>query len=133
MIALQKKKMQKWLRRFFSSRNMSTIDDRSDEPVKFLCPSVDELSIIVNEVKCDECKLIFHNEPQFRMHDFKVHKRKNLGKNCKKAFFYHCPIKNCIYAPGNKKYFTLYKYLKQVSIATIAIIHCYIRTLLYTQ
>ncbi|XP_008210594.1 protein indeterminate-domain 16 isoform X2 [Nasonia vitripennis] len=92
---------------------MSTINDRSDEPVKFLCPSIDELSTIVNEVKCEECKLIFRNEPQFRMHDFKVHKRKNLGKTCKKNFLYHCPIKDCIYAPNKKKHFTLYKYLKQ--------------------
>lgn len=94
---------------------MSVADDKSDEAVKFLCPSADELSVIVNEVKCRECNLVFSNEPRFRMHDLKVHKQKNLDKCPKENIRYQCPIKDCAYAFDKKKYFTLYKYLKQVS------------------
>jgi hypothetical protein len=90
------------------------ISNNNNESVKFICPSADELRVIVNQVRCEECSLIFCNEPRFRMHDLKVHKRKNLDKRLKGDVRYLCPIKDCIYAPNNKKYFTLHKYLKQV-------------------
>ena len=90
---------------------MSVLHEKS---VNIVCPSAAELSIIKKEVHCDKCNLIFYNESQFRMHDFKFHKRMKLEKTFEINSHYHCPIETCIYASNNKKYFKSYKYLKQV-------------------
>lgn len=82
--------------------------------IKIVCPSIDELSIIVNRIQCPLCDTIFKNQSQFRMHDLKVHKKQKINKNCKENIIrYHCPIENCVYSVDKKKYFKLYKYLKQ--------------------
>ncbi|XP_011501613.1 PREDICTED: zinc finger protein JACKDAW [Ceratosolen solmsi marchali] len=88
-------------------------NNNNDESIKFICPSIDELKVIVNHIRCEECNLVFCNKPRFRMHDLKVHKHQNLDKSFKGNVRYHCPVNNCIYAPNNKKHFALYKYLKQ--------------------
>ena len=87
----------------------------NNEPVKFICPSIDELSVIINQVRCEKCNLEFSNESRYRMHDVKVHGNINLNKHHKENVRYNCPIKNCIYAPNRERSFTLYKYVKQVS------------------
>lgn len=87
--------------------------------VKSICPSAEELSIITNNVKCGKCGLVFQNEPRYRLHDLKVHQRKNLDKTIKESVQYHCPVESCIYAPNAERHFTSMKYLKQVSIITI--------------
>lgn len=83
--------------------------------VKTVCPSPEELSVIVNSVQCLECGLIFQNEPRLRMHDLKIHKQENLVKSEKKNIQYHCPVASCVYALKSKRYFSTMKYLKQVS------------------
>lgn len=97
----------------------SQMNDSNNKSFQLVCPSINELSTIINEVICKECNLVFCNESRFRMHDLKVHKKMNLSK--KENIHYHCPIENCIYAIGKQKYFALHKYLKQVSF----IIHIY--------
>lgn len=82
-----------------------------------VCPSADELGVIVNSVRCLECGLVFHNEPRLRMHDLKVHKQVNLAKNVKKNVRYHCPVASCVYDVKSERHFTTMKYLKQVSAA----------------
>ncbi|XP_076238095.1 ASCIZ zinc finger protein [Calliopsis andreniformis] len=81
--------------------------------VKSICPTPEELSVITNNVKCDKCGLVFQNEPRFRMHDVKVHQRKNLDKAIRENAQYHCPEESCIYAPKGGRHFTSMKYLKQ--------------------
>lgn len=93
--------------------NMS-ITEGTVEVVKRICPSKEELSVIINSIRCAECNLVFRNEPRFRMHDLKVHKHQKLDKSVKEIVWYHCPVKTCVYAPESQKHFTLYKYLKQV-------------------
>lgn len=82
--------------------------------VKMVCPSADELSVIITDVKCDQCGLVFKNEPRLRLHDLKVHQRKNLDKTVKECIEYHCPEKSCVYSPDSGRFFTTRKYLKQV-------------------
>ncbi|XP_076621958.1 ASCIZ zinc finger protein isoform X1 [Colletes latitarsis] len=81
--------------------------------VKSICPSAEELGVITNNVKCDKCGLIFQNEPRYRLHDLKVHQRKNLDKAIKENVEFHCPVKSCIYAPKAERHFSSMKYLKQ--------------------
>ncbi|KAK0163539.1 hypothetical protein PV327_007210 [Microctonus hyperodae] len=81
--------------------------------VKMVCPSAEELSVIVNNIRCTQCGLIFHNESRFRLHDLKVHQRKNLNKIVKEFVKYHCPESSCVYSPQSERYFTTMKYLKQ--------------------
>lgn len=83
--------------------------------VKIVCPSAEELSVIINNVRCNQCGLVFQNESRFRLHDLKVHQRKNLDKIAKESIKYHCPEVSCIYSPTSQRYFTTMKYLKQVS------------------
>ncbi|XP_063976578.1 uncharacterized protein LOC135162267 [Diachasmimorpha longicaudata] len=80
---------------------------------KMVCPSAEELSVIVNSVKCNQCGLVFKNEPRLRLHDLKVHQRKNLDKTVKESIRYHCPEPSCIYSPDSARYFSSMKYLKQ--------------------
>ncbi|XP_058801764.1 uncharacterized protein LOC131670294 [Phymastichus coffea] len=91
---------------------MST-DDKCEKPIKYIYPPAKDLGVIINEVRCEECNLVFYNESRFRMHDLKVHKRKHLEKICKENVRYKCPVNDCIYAANRQKSFTLYKYLKQ--------------------
>lgn len=84
--------------------------------IKMVCPSAEELSVIVNNIRCTQCGLIFHNESRFRLHDLKVHQRKNLKKTVKEFVKYHCPESSCVYSPQSERYFTTMKYLKQVWI-----------------
>ncbi|CAL7939419.1 unnamed protein product [Xylocopa violacea] len=81
--------------------------------VKTICPSAEELSVITNNVKCNKCGLVFQNEPRYRLHDLKVHQRKNLDKTIKEHVQYHCPVESCIYAPKAERHFSTMKYLKQ--------------------
>ncbi|XP_015513056.1 uncharacterized protein LOC107219373 [Neodiprion lecontei] len=81
--------------------------------VNTICPSPEELSVIVKSVRCLECGLEFQNEPRLRLHDLKVHKQGNLAKNDKKNIQYHCPVSSCVYALKSERYFTTMKYLKQ--------------------
>ncbi|CAK9833979.1 ATM interactor [Anthophora retusa] len=81
--------------------------------VKTICPSAEELSVITNNVKCDKCGVVFQNEPRYRLHDLKVHQRKNLDKTIKENVQYHCPVESCIYAPKAERHFSTMKYLKQ--------------------
>ncbi|XP_029037693.1 uncharacterized protein LOC114873484 [Osmia bicornis bicornis] len=81
--------------------------------VKIICPSPEELSVITNNIKCEKCGLVFKNEPRYRLHDLKVHQRKNLDKTIKENVQYHCPVESCIYAPKAERHFNSMKYLKQ--------------------
>ncbi|XP_003484460.1 uncharacterized protein LOC100748985 [Bombus impatiens] len=81
--------------------------------IKTICPSPEELSIITNNVKCDKCGLVFKNGPRYRLHDLKVHQRKNLDKTIKENVQYHCPVESCIYALKAERHFSTMKYLKQ--------------------
>ncbi|KAF3426128.1 hypothetical protein E2986_01857 [Frieseomelitta varia] len=81
--------------------------------IKTICPSPEELSVITNNVKCDKCGLVFKNGPRYRLHDLKVHQRKNLDKTIKENVQYHCPVESCIYAPKAERHFSTMKYLKQ--------------------
>lgn len=82
--------------------------------VKTVCPKAEELSVIVNKVRCEECGVTFSNESRLRMHVLKIHEHKNLTKNDKEVR-YHCPEKMCVYALKSQRYFRTLKYLKQVS------------------
>ncbi|XP_023246305.1 oocyte zinc finger protein XlCOF28 [Copidosoma floridanum] len=82
-------------------------------PIKIVCPSVEDLSVIINQVQCPTCNAMFKNHSQFRMHDLKVHKQQKLDKCHKENIQYHCPVDNCVYSVENQKHFKLYKYLKQ--------------------
>lgn len=81
---------------------------------KTICPSPEELSVINNNVKCEQCGLVFRNEPRYRLHDLKVHQRKKLDKIAKENARYHCPVQSCVYAVNSQRYFSTMKYLKQV-------------------
>ncbi|XP_006607927.1 uncharacterized protein LOC102681352 [Apis dorsata] len=81
--------------------------------IKTICPSPEQLSIITNNIKCEKCGLVFKNEPRYRLHDLKVHQRKNLDKTIKENVQYHCPVESCIYAPKAERHFSTMKYLKQ--------------------
>lgn len=87
--------------------------------IKTICPSPEELSIITNNVKCDKCGLVFKNGPRYRLHDLKVHQRKNLDKTIKENVQYHCPVESCIYALKAERHFSTMKYLKQVSVIIV--------------
>ncbi|XP_034946890.1 protein indeterminate-domain 5, chloroplastic [Chelonus insularis] len=92
---------------------MEIIEGNLSKLVKIVCPSSDELSVIVNNVKCTQCDSIFNNEPRRRLHELKVHQRKNLDRTVKESIRYHCPEKTCIYSPDSTRYFKTMKYLKQ--------------------
>ncbi|XP_076659268.1 ASCIZ zinc finger protein [Halictus rubicundus] len=81
--------------------------------VKIICPSAEELSVITNNIKCPKCGLVFQNEPRYRLHDLKVHQRRNLDKIIKESVEYRCPVESCVYAPNAERHFTSMKYLKQ--------------------
>lgn len=84
--------------------------------VKMICPSPEELSIINNNIKCEQCGLVFRNEPRYRLHDLKVHQHRKLDKIAKENARYHCPVQSCVYAVNSQRYFSTMKYLKQVCI-----------------
>ena len=84
------------------------------ESIKIICPDISKLSAISNKICCEKCNMIFSNESSFRMHDIKVHEKKKLEKMLKENVRYQCPVNGCIYSTNNTKYFTLFKYLKQV-------------------
>ncbi|XP_014234438.1 uncharacterized protein LOC106657420 [Trichogramma pretiosum] len=87
--------------------------NENEETVKIICPSINELTKISVEVRCSKCDSVFSNESCYRFHDLKVHQQKNIEKVIKQNVKFHCPIENCIYAIGNQKHFTLFKYVKQ--------------------
>ncbi|XP_015588042.1 uncharacterized protein LOC107264364 [Cephus cinctus] len=80
---------------------------------KLVCPSAEELSVIVKNVQCVQCGLVFQSEPRLRLHDLKVHQHKKLDKTIKENVQYHCPVITCIYALKSQRHFTTMKYLKQ--------------------
>ncbi|XP_012226175.2 uncharacterized protein Asciz [Linepithema humile] len=80
---------------------------------KTICPSPEELSVITDNVKCEQCGLVFTNESRYRLHDLKVHQRKKLDKITKENVRYHCPVQSCVYAVNSQRYFSTMKYLKQ--------------------
>lgn len=87
----------------------------NNQSIKIICPSANELSVIINNVKCNQCGLVFKNESRFRFHHVKIHQRKKLEKMDKmETTHYHCPEKTCIYSPTSSRFFTTMKYLKQV-------------------
>lgn len=79
-----------------------------------ICPSPEELSVIVNNVTCSKCGLVFRNEPRYRLHDLKVHQQKKLDKITRENVRYHCPVQSCVYAANSQRWFSTMKYLKQV-------------------
>ncbi|XP_020293511.1 uncharacterized protein LOC109859564 [Pseudomyrmex gracilis] len=87
--------------------------DSSMRCEKTICPSPEELSVITNNVKCEQCGLVFSNEPRYRLHDLKVHQNKKLDKIAKENVRYHCPMQSCVYALNSQRYFNTMKYLKQ--------------------
>lgn len=89
---------------------------------KMICPSPEELSVITNNVKCEQCNLVFTNMSRYRMHDLKVHQRKKLDKIAKENVRYHCPVQSCVYAVNSQRYFSSMKYLKQVRIMYVLVI-----------
>ncbi|KAM0726768.1 ATM interactor [Formica fusca] len=80
---------------------------------KTICPLPEELSVITNNVRCEQCNLIFANVSRYRLHDLKVHQRKKLDKVAKENVRYHCPVQSCVYAVNSQRYFSSMKYLKQ--------------------
>ncbi|XP_011876373.1 PREDICTED: uncharacterized protein LOC105566741 isoform X2 [Vollenhovia emeryi] len=80
---------------------------------RVICPSPEELSVINNNVRCEQCGLVFRNEPRYRLHDLKVHQRRKLEKIAKENARYHCPVQSCVYAVNSHRYFGTMKYLKQ--------------------
>ncbi|EFN86532.1 uncharacterized protein LOC105181357 [Harpegnathos saltator] len=80
---------------------------------KTICPSPEELSVITNSIRCEQCGQIFRNKPRYQLHNLKVHQHKNLDKIAKENIRYHCPVQSCIYAVTTKRYFSTMKYLKQ--------------------
>ncbi|XP_012281123.1 uncharacterized protein LOC105700105 isoform X2 [Orussus abietinus] len=94
-------------------RRERQMEDAGTELATMVCPTAEELSVIVNNVQCVHCGLNFRNEPQLRLHDLKVHQRRGLDKTVKENVRYHCPAASCIYAPESQRYFTTMKYLKQ--------------------
>lgn len=86
-----------------------------EETMTVICPAVEELSVIRNNVVCDFCDAVFCSEARFRMHRLKVHERKDLEKVTRTNVRYKCPVESCIYATNPKKYFAVHKYLKQVT------------------
>ncbi|KAL6434678.1 hypothetical protein ACFW04_006188 [Cataglyphis niger] len=80
---------------------------------KTICPSPEELSVIINNVRCEQCNLVFANVSRYRLHDLKVHQRKKLDKVAKENVRYHCPVQSCVYAVNSQRYFSSMKYLKQ--------------------
>lgn len=87
-----------------------------------ICPPPEELSVITNNVKCNQCGLVFRNKSRYQLHDLKVHQRKNLDKKtAKENVRYHCPVKSCVYAVNSQRYFNTMKYLKQVHTLYIVI------------
>lgn len=80
---------------------------------KTICPSPQELSVINNNVRCEQCGLVFRNEPRYRLHDLKVHQRRKLDKIAKASARYHCPAQSCVYTVNSQRYFSTMKYLKQ--------------------
>lgn len=81
---------------------------------KTVCPSPEELSVIANNVKCEQCGLMFRNWPCYRFHNVRVHQHKNLARTVKGNVHYHCPVRTCIYTVNSQRYFSSMKYLKQV-------------------
>ncbi|XP_043288000.1 uncharacterized protein Asciz [Venturia canescens] len=92
---------------------MEEINNENSKDIKIVCPKAEELSVIVNKVRCEECGLTFSNEPRLRMHVLKIHEHKNLIKNIKEDVRYHCPENTCVYALTSQRFFTTMKYLKQ--------------------
>ncbi|XP_072742682.1 uncharacterized protein Asciz [Anoplolepis gracilipes] len=80
---------------------------------KTICPSPEELSVITNNVRCEQCNLVFTNLSRYRLHDLKVHQHKKLDKIAKENVRYHCPVQSCVYALNSQRYFSRMKYLKQ--------------------
>lgn len=89
-------------------------DDSSTRCEKTICPSPEELSVITNNVRCEQCGLVFSNEPRYRLHNLKVHQNKKLDKITRENARYHCPMQSCVYALNSQRYFNTMKYLKQV-------------------
>ena len=88
-----------------------------EKPVRKVCPPPEDLSVILNDLRCEKCNLHFKNLARYRMHNLKVHEKKNLTKlenEDKEDIHYHCPIKNCNYAINCERFFTQQRYLKQV-------------------
>lgn len=94
---------------------MADTNDNLVQQYKIICPSPNELSVINNNIKCNQCGLRFKNESSLRFHDVKSHQRKNLKKTDKEIkFHYHCPEQACVYSKNSSRHFTTMKYLKQV-------------------
>lgn len=92
----------------------------TENSVKKVCPSEEDLSIVLNDIRCEGCHMHFKNIARYRMHNLKVHKDKNYklkaSEESEKNVQYHCPINNCIYAINCNRFFTQKRYLKQVRI-----------------
>ncbi|KAH0949056.1 hypothetical protein HN011_000288 [Eciton burchellii] len=80
---------------------------------KTICPSPEELSVIINNVTCNKCGLVFRNKSRYQLHDLKVHQHKKLDKITKENVRYHCPVQSCVYAINSQRCFSTMKYLKQ--------------------
>lgn len=93
---------------------MPKTDNVKDSVYTTMCPTEAELSVITNNILCGKCGLTFNNEPRYRMHDARVHKKITLEKTKVDNVRYHCPVKGCVYAQNSDKYFTMMKYIKQV-------------------
>lgn len=95
-------------------RRKQLTDSGASPCEKMICPSPEELSVISNNVRCEQCSLVFANASRYRLHDLKVHQRKKLDKIAKENVRYHCPVQSCVYAVNSQRYFSTMKYLKQV-------------------
>lgn len=88
-----------------------------EKPVRKVCPPPEDLSVVLNDLRCEECSLHFRNLARYRMHNLKVHEKKDLtktGPEDKEVIHYHCPVKTCVYAIDCERFFTKQRYLKQV-------------------
>ncbi|CAL1679517.1 unnamed protein product [Lasius platythorax] len=94
-------------------RRKQLTDSGASPCEKMICPSPEELSVISNNVRCEQCSLVFANASRYRLHDLKVHQRKKLDKIAKENVRYHCPVQSCVYAVNSQRYFSTMKYLKQ--------------------
>lgn len=86
--------------------------------VKKVCPPPEDLSVVLNDLRCEKCRMHFKNLACYRMHNLKVHEKKYTLRTdeTEKNVQYHCPVKNCIYAINSNRFFTQKRYLKQVRI-----------------
>ncbi|XP_043461693.1 ATM interactor isoform X2 [Leptopilina heterotoma] len=92
------------------------MEQAEENLVKKVCPPAEDLSVVLNDIRCEECDMRFKNLARYRMHNFKIHDKKyklKANDETEKNVQYHCPVNNCIYAINCNRFFTQKRYLKQ--------------------